>query len=301
MPIGVIIAMLLTILLDFIMIELSLKKILFGIVAFVALIVLFSSYYTIDEGEEGVVLRYGKAVRTSGSGLYFKMPVIESVVKFSTRTETMREEKIPVYSKDQQPADTTISITFHIVDGKSSEIYNDFGNIQNAYSNVIRPNMLQDFKNVFGKYTAAMAIQERERLVNDAINNINRSLNKYPAIQVTGIQIEDINFSQTYEKTIEDRMKAEVEVQKAQQELSKEKVQADIALTQAKAKADAQLLAAEAEAKSLDIKGEAIHKNPEIVKLTYIEKWNGQLPQVSGSATPLINLSNLGSSNTPSQ
>lgn len=301
MPIDVIIAMLSTILLDFIMIELSLKKILFGIVAFVALIVLFSSYYTIDEGEEGVVLRYGKAVRTSGSGLYFKMPVIESVVKFSTRTETMREEKIPVYSKDQQPADTTISITFHIVDGKSSEIYNDFGNIQNAYNNVIRPNMLQDFKNVFGKYTAAMAIQERERLVNDAINNINRSLNKYPAIQVTGIQIEDINFSQTYEKTIEDRMKAEVEVQKAQQELSKEKVQADIALTQAKAKADAQLLAAEAEAKSLDIKGEAIRKNPEIVKLTYIEKWNGQLPQVSGSATPLINLSNLGSSNTPSQ
>ena len=276
------------------MIELSIKKIVFGIVAFVALIVLFSSYYTIDEGEEGVVLRYGKVVRTSGSGLYFKMPVIESVVKFSTRTETVREEKIPVYSKDQQPADTTISITFHIVDGKSSEIYNDFGDMQNAYNNVIRPNMLQDFKNVFGKYTAAMAIQERERLVNDAINNINRSLNKYPSIQVTGIQIEDINFSQTYEKTIEDRMKAEVEVQKAQQELSKEKVQADIALTQAKAKADAQLLAAEAEAKSLDIKGEAIRKNPEIVKLTYIEKWNGQLPQVSGSATPLINLSNLG-------
>lgn len=291
--------MLSTILLDFIMIELSIKKILFGIVAFVALIVLFSSYYTIDEGEEGVVLRYGKVVRTSGSGLYFKMPVIESVVKFSTRTETVREEKIPVYSKDQQPADTTISITFHIVDGKSSEIYNDFGDMQNAYNNVIRPNMLQDFKNVFGKYTAAMAIQERERLVNDAINNINRSLNKYPSIQVTGIQIEDINFSQTYEKTIEDRMKAEVEVQKAQQELSKEKVQADIALTQAKAKADAQLLAAEAEAKSLDIKGEAIRKNPEIVKLTYIEKWNGQLPQVSGSATPLINLSNLG--NAPSQ
>ena len=79
------------------MIELSVKKILFGIVAFVALIVLFSSYYTIDEGEEGVVLRYGKAVRTSGSGLYFKMPVIESVVKFSTRTETMREEKIPLH------------------------------------------------------------------------------------------------------------------------------------------------------------------------------------------------------------
>ena len=61
------------------------------------------------------------------------------------------------------------------------------------------------------------------------------------------------------------------------------------------------MLAAEAEAKSLDIKGEAIRKNPEIVKLTYIEKWNGQLPQVSGSATPLINLSNLGNGNTPSQ
>lgn len=272
----------------------DLKAYFFGFIMVIITIVAFSSYYTVDEGEEGVVLRYGKVVRTTGSGLYFKFPMIESVVKFSTRTITMREEKIPVYSKDQQPADTTISITFHIIDGKSAEIYNDFSDIQTAYNNVIKPNMLQDFKNVFGKYTAAMAIQERERLVIDAINNINKSLNKYPALQVTGIQIEDINFSQTYEKTIEDRMKAEVEVQKAQQDLSKEKVNADIALTKAKALADAKIMAAEAEAKALDVKGEAIRKNPEIVKLTYIEKWDGKMPQVSGNATPIVNLSSFG-------
>lgn len=269
------------------------KLIVTVVMVLIGLIVVFSSYYTVDEGEEAVILRYGKVVRTTPSGLYFKIPIIESAVIFSTRTNTVREEKIPVYSKDQQPADTTLSITFHILDGQSASIYNDFGELKTAYNNVIRPNMLQEFKNVFGKYTAAMAIQDRERLVTDAITNINKSLARYPAIKVTGIQIEDINFSQTYEKTIEDRMKAEVEVQKAQQDLSKEKVQAEIALTKAKAQADARLLEAEAEAKSLDVKGEAIRKNPEIVKLTYIEKWDGKMPMVSGNATPIINMNSL--------
>lgn len=75
--------------------------------------------------------------------------------------------------------------------------------------------------------------------------------------------------------------------------MSKEKVQAEIALTKAKAQADARLLEAEAEAKSLDVKGEAIRKNPEIVKLTYIEKWDGKMPMVSGNATPIINMNSL--------
>lgn len=47
----------------------------------------------------------------------------------------------------------------------------------------------------------------------------------------------------------------------------------------------------EGEAKAMDIIGDAIKRNPVILQHKTIEKWNGQLPQVSsGNSVPFINL-----------
>lgn len=260
--------------------------VLFGLMVF------FGTYYTVDEGEEAVVLRYGNIVKVSEPGLHFKIPFVDSAEFIETRTATVPLKDIPVYSKDQQPAVVQLSVTFNVVKTQSGNIYQEFRTVENAFARVVEPNVLQDLKNVFGKYTATMAIQERSRLTTDVTAAIKQSLSKYPYLSINSIQIENIDFSETYEKTIEDRMRAEVEVQKAQQELAKEKVNSEIALTQAKAKAEAELLQAKAEAESLDVKGEAIRKNPEIIRLSYIEKWNGVMPQVSSGngVTPIIQM-----------
>lgn len=266
------------------------KVTLFVFLAFFALFTAFISYYTVDEGEEGVVLRYGKVIKTSSPGLHFKVPFMDSVEKISTRTQTVSLDKVAVYSKDQQPADVAISVTFSVPNGMSQDVYAHFGSIENAFQRIIQPNALQEFKNVFGKFTASSAVQDRTRLTNDSFNAIKEALKGYPYLNVTGIQIENIDFSDAYEATIENRMKSEVEVQRAQQELEKEKIQASIKLTQAEADAKSHILQAEAEAKALNIKGDALRKNPEIIELTKAEKWNGQLPQVTGGSVPMINL-----------
>jgi modulator of FtsH protease HflK len=50
-------------------------RVIFGIfVAIVVLLALFSSFYTVDQEEEAVVLVFGKYDRTTGPGLHFKMP-----------------------------------------------------------------------------------------------------------------------------------------------------------------------------------------------------------------------------------
>ena len=58
-------------------------------------------------------------------------------------------------------------------------------------------------------------------------------------IIVESVQLENIEFSQNYLHSIEQRMLAEVEVQKLQQNAEREKVQAQITVTQATAKANA--------------------------------------------------------------
>lgn len=50
-------------------------RVVFGIIiAIVVLFAVFSSFYTVDQEEEAVVLLFGKYDRTTGPGLHFKMP-----------------------------------------------------------------------------------------------------------------------------------------------------------------------------------------------------------------------------------
>lgn len=75
-------------------------------------------------------------------------------------------------------------------------------------------------------------------------------------VVIDGVQIENIDFSDAYEKSIEDRMKAEVAIATRRQNLETEKIQ-QIAVTQARAEADSKLAAAKAEAETIRVKGAA--------------------------------------------
>jgi hypothetical protein len=64
-----------------------------GAAAVAVLVLLFSTAYTIDEGERGVILRLGKVVGEAGPGLHFKIPVINAVEKISVQIQKEAFEK----------------------------------------------------------------------------------------------------------------------------------------------------------------------------------------------------------------
>ena len=122
-------------------------------------------------------------------------------------------------------------------------------------------------------------------------------------VTIESVQVENIDFSAAYEQSIEQRMLAEVEVQKVRQNWEREKVQADIVRTKAQADADGRLAQAQAEAKAIELrgqaeasairaKGDALRDNPSLVTLIQAERWDGKLPStmVPGSALPMLNL-----------
>jgi regulator of protease activity HflC (stomatin/prohibitin superfamily) len=124
-------------------------------------------------------------------------------------------------------------------------------------------------------------------------------------IVVEGVQIENIDFSDAYEHSVEEAMQARVEVQKLQQQQAQQKVQAETTVINAKAKAEAQVAQAEAEAQSIRLRGEAeaaaikargdaLRDNPGLVALTQAEKWDGKLPttMLPNGTVPIINAEN---------
>lgn len=280
----------------------------------IAVIIALGSWYTVDQTERGVLLRNGAVVGTAQPGLGFKIPLMDTVEKVSVKTTTFTWDKMNSYSFDQQPADLKISVTLRAAPEKVADLYAKFGALQTAVNQVVSPVVNQQVKVVFGRYTAVKAIQDRGPL-NSAIKDaITTTLKDDPMIIIESVQLENIEFSQNYLHSIEQRMLAEVEVQKLQQNAEREKVQAQITVTQATAKANAVRAEAqanaeatklngeakasniritgEAEAAAIEARAKALGTNPNLVTLVQAERWNGVLPttMVPGSAVPFVSV-----------
>jgi regulator of protease activity HflC (stomatin/prohibitin superfamily) len=92
---------------------------------FVVAITSFSSFYTINQGDRGVVLRFSKIVDTTQPGLHFKWPIIETVEKISVRTHKV-EIQTDTYSKDIQAANVKLSVNYSLNPASVATIYTQY-------------------------------------------------------------------------------------------------------------------------------------------------------------------------------
>ena len=58
------------------------------VIALLLLSIVFGSWYTVDQGERGVKLRYGAIVGIAEPGLNFKVPFVDSVEHVSVQNQT---------------------------------------------------------------------------------------------------------------------------------------------------------------------------------------------------------------------
>ena len=271
--------------------EISVKGIIVGTLsAFFGMSILFGSWYTVDQGERAVILRNGEFVKVSEPGLGWKMPIIDNVEKLSVQSRLASYQEMATYSRDQQTASMGVSVNYRNNAGSVQEIYSNYGSEQAMIDRLITPRVMAETKNVFGRFNAVEAIQQRERLnleVQQALQEVVQG-----SVTIESIQVENIDFSQAYEQSVEQRMLAEVEVQKIRQNLERELVQAQIVTTQAGAEATRIREIGQAEADAINARGQALRDNPNLVALVQAERWNGILPttMIPNGALPVIGM-----------
>ena len=262
----------------------------------------FGSFYQIDQGERGVVLRNGKIVRVADPGLGFKTPFIESVQEISVRDHTFAFDKLEAYSFDQQPATLRVSVTYRIPAERVAELYSEYGSLTNLQARILERRTFDAVKNVFGRFTAVRAIQEREKLGIDVNASMRSAMGDAP-VTIVGVQVEEVGFSQAYEQSIEQRMLAQVQIETTRQQKETATINAEIQVVKAKAEADAQRerftaeadgikLRGAAEAEAIRARAEALAANTNLVNLNAVERWDGKLPatMIPGAALPFVNV-----------
>lgn len=278
----------------------------------IGLFVMFGSWYTVDQGEVGVVLRNGAVVATADAGLHFKTPWFESVEFIETRQQKVTYDKMEAYSKDLQPANLTITVNYDVAGASAADLYGKYG--LHYADNILQPAIYSAVKIVFGHYEASTAIANRAQMVLEMRDAVQKAIT-YPDIHIDALQLENVAFSDQFIQSVEARMQKEIEVSKQTQQLALEVINANIVRTTANGAADATRAQAQANADSVEYnakaeadrirlvgvaqadaikaRAEALKTNPSLVNLTAVEKWNGTLPHtmVPGSTLPFLGLS----------
>lgn len=257
-------------------------RLLLAAVAFLGLIIIvFSSWYTVDQGERGVILRLGAVVGEAGAGLGFKVPLVDRVEHISVQSQNTRYADVKTYSRDQQPATLRVSMNFHVTDVRT--VYTEYKTVQNMVDRLVTPQIYTWSENILGQFNAASAVQDRAKLNSELVTAL-RKVIRGP-LMIESVQIENIDFSGKYEEAVEARMEATVRQQQAE---------AEAAATRTRADASAYAVTAQgnAEASAIRARGAALRDNPGLPGLVTAEKWDGHLPttMVPGGAVPFLNV-----------
>ena len=263
--------------------KLRARYILYIITIIFGLILLFSSFYTINAGERGVLLTFGKPNQISmGEGLHFKIPIAQTIKKMDVKT-TKLEEGSDSASKDLQDVQTTIALNYHLSPEQVPKLYQEIGV---AYQDrIIRPAIQETVKAISARFTAEELITKRAEVRNLMQNQLKERLAK-SYIMVDDMNIVNFQFSEEFDAAIEKKVTAEQNALKAQRDLERIKIEKEQKITQA-----------EAEAESLRLQKQEI--TPDLIRLREIEaqikaieKWNGVMSTtyVAGGSSTLLNL-----------
>lgn len=239
-----------------------------------AIIIISESVRTIGAGEVGIVTRFGEVNRIAESGLKFKIPFIESMVKMDTRVQK-QEVKTDAATKDLQEVNGSIAVNFSLTNDNALRVYKELG--INYDETIITPILHESFKQGVSGYTAEQLMANRTEVKISVQEMLNERLAAY-GISVVDVNITDLNFSDSFNAAIEQKAVAQQEVEKAKQELERVKVEAESKIEAARAEAEAQRLQQQT-------------LTNEMIKKMWIEKWDGKLPTTqTGNSGVMLNL-----------
>lgn len=89
-----------------------------AILAIVAIVfvgfIIFQSFYTVDEQERAVVLRFGKYHTTENPGLQFKVPVIDSVTKVRVTSVRNAESQGQMLTQDENLVSIDLQVQYRV-------------------------------------------------------------------------------------------------------------------------------------------------------------------------------------------
>ena len=234
-----------------------------AILGILGIILIPSSFHTVEAGEIAVVKHLGEAKNVRTAGTYFDLWITEKYEYYDAKVQNM-DIKTQAYSKDAQTMDIAMNVQYKIDESKVIDIANEYGTIA-LLANRIESIATEKTKATLSSYSAMNIIETRATISPLVEQTIKDAVDEEYCVEIVAVVLTNIDFSEAFEKTVEDKMIAEQEKLKAEyekataivnaeKELEVAKLQAQAKIEKAKADAEAQIEVARAEAESVKLK-----------------------------------------------
>jgi membrane protease subunit HflC len=258
------------------------------LVVVVVLVALYASLFVVQEGQRGIVLRFGKVLRDGDNkplvyapGLHFKVPFVESVKTLDARIQTM-DNQADRFGGDVSQAEVLLKRKF------SDRLRSEIGRLD--VKDIVtdsRGRLTLDVRDALNQGTddddaAAAATTEADDAIASAAKRVEQETNgKVPAvnpnsmaalgIEVVDVRIKQINLPTEVSDAIFQRMRAEREAvarrhrSQGQEEAEKLRATADYEVTRTLAEAErqARITRGEGDAQAAKLFADAFSQDPD--------------------------------------
>ncbi|RXT04773.1 prohibitin family protein [Ammoniphilus sp. CFH 90114] len=260
----------------------NLSKGVTGIVILALLVILaFQSFVIVEAGHRGVVLQLGAVQpKVLNEGLHFKIPFIQTIVPVEVRVQKTESAQVSA-SRDLQTVSTTIAVNYHLSPEGVNSLYQRVG--LQYQTRIVDPAIGEALKAVTAQYTAEELISKRSEVSAKVKEVLSGKLGVYNMV-LDEINITTFEFSEDYNRAIEAKQIAEQQALKSKLDLERIKIEKEQEITRAQAQAEALRL------QKQEVTQELIQLRQIEAQLQAIQKWDGKLPNVTGGATPFINV-----------
>lgn len=259
-----------------------------AVIVLLAIILAFTSFYTVKEGSVAIIERFGRVIGVKEPGLHFKLPFADKKTTIVTREQTIKfggdEEFAPIRVSTKDMQTIGVDLTVSNITTDPMKVYKSFVGRQ-LYS-MLLPRIKDSVQTNVSKYTIEEFVSKRATLADDIFNDIKKKTEKY-GIVITNVSITNHRFSEVYRNAVEEKKAAEqaVETEKALQKKKIVEQESKIKLAELKVKER------ELEAKANKVETESI--TPELLNKWFLEKWDGKMPAVTGGNGGFVLPSNI--------
>lgn len=258
--------------------------------------------YNMSGGVDGEVLTQGfHVVSPTKKVTTYSIGIEQSYLTSEDKGDSKKDESFSIPTSDGKTVKVNLEFSYKFDAERVADTFVQFKGRsgEEIKDTFIKPKVVAWTQEVSAKYPVTDIFGDQRTTINAELDLYLKDKFEPYGIIIDTVNFTDISVDDETAAAIQKKVTAQQELElanieaqtaKIQAEKNKEvaQINAEKKLIEAQAEADAKLIKAESEAEANKKISESL--TPELIEKIKLEKWNGSVPTVQGSSTPIISL-----------
>jgi len=251
------------------------RNTILGLVLLLIIVLATQSIVIVKDTEKAILLKLGAFERLLEPGLNFKVPFLDSVLKFEGRLRTLDTQPDRVLSSESKPLLVDSFVKYKIIDAETFYTSTNGGQDRVA-EDTLQRRVRDKLRNAFGERTLQEVVSgDRDGLMLALKNSLGEDSGEL-GIEIVDFRVKRIDFERELRATVFERMKTErnriAEELRAEGREAGEKIRADAdknrTIILANATKESEKIRGEGDAVATSTYASAFNKDPEFYDFT---------------------------------